>query len=286
MITAFCLIKLRRTEPELKRPYRIPGGTATAWFAGISMTLLLILLFIPDQPVFMGLTATALFLGWMMIGVVLYILDYRQRQRYSKLKRTSFLFASMAVSDVEIPGYMDLFEDNYLILSFVVPKDAIYTGRSLTELGWGKNYSIFIIKIEHGTEMLMLPSGRTVINGKDRVFAVGLKRSLRRFSDGQDIGEKYTMNTMKDFMGFGATEKQAPLNCTEVRVSGNESYCGQEIRHTGMQENHHCMIIGVKRNGETTMMPKADMVIEKDDILWIVGSESNIEELTDRKSVV
>jgi len=47
-----------------------------------------------------------------------------------------------------------------------------------------------------------------------------------------------------------------------------------------MQENHHCMIIGVKRNGETTMMPKADMVIEKDDILWIVGSESNIEELT------
>lgn len=202
MITAFCLIKLRRTEPELKRPYRIPGGTATAWFAGISMTLLLILLFIPDQPVFMGLTATALFLGWMMIGVVLYILDYRQRQRYSKLKRTSFLFASMAVSDVEIPGYMDLFEDNYLILSFVVPKDAIYTGRSLTELGWGKNYSIFIIKIEHGTEMLMLPSGRTVINGKDRVFAVGLKRSLRRFSDGQDIGEKYTMNTMKDFMGL------------------------------------------------------------------------------------
>lgn len=280
MITAFCLIKLRRTEPELNRPYRIPGGVGTAWFAGISMTLLLVLLFIPEQPVFMGRMATGLFFGWMMIGVLLYVLDYRQRQKYSKLKRASFLFASMAVSDVEIPGYMDLFEDDYLILSFVVPKDAVYTGKSLTELGWGRNYSIFIIKIEHGTEMLMLPSGKTIIHGMDRVFAVGVKRSLRRFSDGQDIGEKYTMNTMKDFMGYGATEKQAPLNCTEVRVNGNESYCGQAIKDTGMQENYHCMIIGIKRNGETTMMPSASMVIEKNDILWIVGAESNINELT------
>lgn len=35
MITAFCLVKLRHSEPELKRPYRIPGGEPMAWFAGI-----------------------------------------------------------------------------------------------------------------------------------------------------------------------------------------------------------------------------------------------------------
>ena len=279
MITAYCLIKLRKTEPELKRPYRIPGGVRTAWFAGLTMTLLLVLLFIPGQPVFMGTTAVGLFFGWMMIGVALYILDYRQRKRYSKLKRASFLFASMAAADMKIPGFMDLFEDDYRIMSFVVPKDAIYAGQNLIELGWGKNHNVFIVKVEHGTEMLMLPSGMTNIYGGDRVFAVGSKRAVRRFCDNQDIGEKYTMSTMKDFMGFGTTEKQVPLNCTEIRVTGNEPYCGKPIKATGIQENHHCMIIGIERNGETMMMPEANTVVQKGDILWVVGAESNIDNL-------
>lgn len=279
MITAYCLIKLRRIEPELKRPYRIPGGVKTAWFAGLTMTLLLILLFIPGQPVFMGNTAIGLFLGWMMIGVALYVLDYRQRKRYSKLKRASFLFASMAAADMNIPGFMDLFEDDYRILSFIVPRDAIYAGKNLIELGWGKNHNVFIVKVERGTEMLMLPSGLTNIYGGDRVFAVGSRRAVRRFCDNQDVGEKYTMSTMKDFMGFGSTEKQVPLNCTEIPVKGNEPYCGRPIKATGIQENHHCMIIGIKRAGETMMMPEANTVVQKGDVLWVVGAESNIESL-------
>lgn len=122
--------------------------------------LLLILLFIPNQPVFMGGTAVGLFFAWMMTGVLLYVLDYRQRQKYSKLKRASFLFASMSVSDISNPAFMDLFEEDYRIMSFVVPKDATYVGQNLMDLGWGKNQSIFIVKIEHGTEMLMLRPGK------------------------------------------------------------------------------------------------------------------------------
>lgn len=279
MITAFCLVKLRRTEPDLKRPYRIPGGVKTAYFAGVSMLLLLVLLFIPKQPVFMGGTAISLFFGWMMIGVVLYILDYRQRRRYSKLKRASFLFASMAAADMDIPGFMDLFEDDYRIMSFIVPDDAEYAGKNLIELAWGKNYNIFIVKIERGMQMHMLPSGKTDICAGDRVFAVGLRKAVRRFCDNQDIGPKYTMSTMKDFMGFGATERQIPLNCTEIRVNGNEPYCGKPIKSTGIQENQHCMIIGIKRGSETMMMPGANTVIQPGDVLWVVGDDSNIKYL-------
>lgn len=279
MITAYCLIKLRKTEPELNRPYRIPGGLKTAWFAGLSMTLLLVLLLIPGQPVFMGTTAVGLFGGWMLIGVFLYVLDYRQRKRYSKLKRASFLFASMAAADMKIPGFVDLFEDDYRIMSFIVPKDAVYIGKNLIELGWGKNHNVFIVKIERGTEMLMLPSGMTDIYGGDRVFAVGSQKAVRKFCDNQDIGEKYTMSTMKDFMGFGTTEKQVPLNCTEITVNGSEPYCGRPIKATGIQANQHCMIIGIIRDGETMMMPDANTVIQSGDVLWVVGLESNIESL-------
>ncbi|MGN0404352.1 MAG: amino acid permease [Bariatricus sp.] len=279
MITAFCLVKLRRSEPELKRPYRIPGGAPTAWFAGISMAALLVLLIIPGQPVFMGTTAVGLFFAWMLVGVVLYILDYRQRQKYSKLKRASFLFASMAASDISNPAFVDLFEEDYQILSFIVPKEANYGGQTLMELAWGKHQNIFIVKIEHGTEMLMLPAGNTVVHNGDRVFAVGLAKSIRKFIDYQDVGSKYTIGTLKDFMGLGETERQSPLICVEVKVTGNEPYCGKQLKDTGIQSDEHCMIVGIKRADDTIMMPTATTVIQKDDVLWVMGAESDVEHL-------
>ena len=241
--------------------------------------LLLILLFIPNQPVFMGGTAVGLFFAWMMTGVLLYVLDYRQRQKYSKLKRASFLFASMSVSDISNPAFMDLFEEDYRIMSFVVPKDATYVGQNLMDLGWGKNQSIFIVKIEHGTEMLMLPSGKTVVYGGDRVFAVGLSKSIQKFIDYQDVGAKYTISTLKDFMGFGETERQSPLVCVEVKVTGKEPYCGKELKDTGIQSEEHCMIVGIKREDDTIMMPHATTVIRQGDVLWVMGAEMNVEHL-------
>ena len=146
MITAYSLIKLRQTEPTLARPYKIPGGVKTAWFAGITMTLLLVLLLIPGQPVFMGKFATFLFGGWMFIGLVLFIIDYRQRRHYSQLKRASFLFASMMAGqkDVVLPDFTEFFEDDYRYLSFVVPKEADYSGKTLIDLGWGQRQNIFM----------------------------------------------------------------------------------------------------------------------------------------------
>ncbi|MBR0374316.1 MAG: amino acid permease [Mogibacterium sp.] len=277
-ITAFCLIKLRHSEPNLDRPYKLPGGERTAWIAGISMSALLALLLIPGQPVYMGGFATALFVGWMFLGLILFILDYRQRQRYSKLKRASFLFASMMTGGgAVIPNFEDSFEDDYRFLSFVVPKDADYAGKNLMELGWGKSQNIFIIKIEHNHKNIFLPHGRTVVHAGDRVIAVGVERSILRFRDGQYIGDKFTMGNLKDFMGLGTSEAQVPLVCREVVVKGNEPYCYKPIKHSGIAAYTHCMVIGLQEEGQTVMMPDADTLISPGCNLWVVGLEENIE---------
>ncbi len=278
MITAYSLIRLRRSEPTLNRPYKIPGGEKMAWFAGVSMTLLLGLLLLPGQPVFMGKFATFMFIGWMLIGLVLFIVDYRQRRQYSKLKRTSFLFASMmAQGDTVLPDYTEFFEEDYRYISFVVPKEADYSGYTLMELGWGKSQNIFIIKIEHGTEMIFLPNGRTRVYKGDRVFAVGVERAVIRFRDGQYIGDKYTMGNLKDFMGFGSTEAQVPLICKVVRVTADAPYCNKMLKHSGIADYTQCMVIGLQSLGKTFMMPDSDTLIEEGDDLWIVGLEENVE---------
>ncbi len=93
LITSFACARLRAKEPNAERPYKIPGGAATAWFAGILMSVVFVLLFIPGNPVFMTWMAVYLFIGWMVLGIVLYMIAGGDRNKVSVEERTRSLFA-------------------------------------------------------------------------------------------------------------------------------------------------------------------------------------------------
>jgi len=109
LITSSSLIMLRKKEPDLKRPYRIPGGVATAGFAAVCMAVLFILLFIPGNPVYMGtfdffgksVAVTWLFLAWFVIGFILYFASAGQRNKLSKEERSASLFVNVAKANQE-----------------------------------------------------------------------------------------------------------------------------------------------------------------------------------------
>lgn len=93
-ITSWCAVKLRKTEPDAPRPYKMPGGTAMATASGIMMTILLILLFVPGNPVYMGSEAITMFIGWMVIGLVVYVANSSYRNSVSVEERERCLFAT------------------------------------------------------------------------------------------------------------------------------------------------------------------------------------------------
>lgn len=95
MITSFCVVRLRQTEPDAERPYRIPGGSVTAWFSAIVMTILFILLFVPNNPVNMGRTAIILFIVWMALGLVMYLVSAKERNKVPEEERKRRLFAKV-----------------------------------------------------------------------------------------------------------------------------------------------------------------------------------------------
>lgn len=95
MLTSYCVIKLRKSEPNMNRPYKIPGGVATAWFAAIVMTVVFILLFVPASPCYMGSMACILFVIWMVLGFILYFASAGQRNQLTPEERSASLFAKM-----------------------------------------------------------------------------------------------------------------------------------------------------------------------------------------------
>lgn len=283
-ITAFSLVKLRKSEPELPRPYTIPGGIKTACFAGIAMACLLTLMLIPGQPVYMGDFATTMFIVWMFFGLVLFVADYRQRKRFSRIKRASILFASMEANGFILPEYEKYFEHDYRILSFRVPEDADYVGDPLVDVGWGKNNSIYVIKIEHINEIVLFPNKNCCMHSEDRVFCLGSDRSINKFINCINIGQKYSVFELTEFMGLKEHEKLAPITCIEKIVGEKDFYCGKTIAESGFQDATGCVIVGIKKNNDVDVMTSPKTVVYKGDVLWIVGIDSDIEKLKNDNS--
>ena len=94
-MTAWSLIRLRKTEPNLDRPYRIPGGMAMAGFAAIVATVVLICMFIPASPFYVGSQAVKMFFGWLVIGLVLYLASGGQRRGMSQEALKHGVFAKL-----------------------------------------------------------------------------------------------------------------------------------------------------------------------------------------------
>ncbi len=96
LITSFCVVRLRKTEPDAERPYKIPGGAATAMFAGIVSLVVFILLLLPidANPVYMGDQATIIFLCWMALGFLLYFATAGERNSIPEEERVAAMFAT------------------------------------------------------------------------------------------------------------------------------------------------------------------------------------------------
>lgn len=72
--TCLSAIKLRGDEPDLRRPFRIPGGRMMLFLALMISGAILILCFIPGQSAFMGKVGVILFLAWSALGAIFYFI--------------------------------------------------------------------------------------------------------------------------------------------------------------------------------------------------------------------
>jgi amino acid transporter len=101
LFTALSCWKLRASEPDMIRPFKMPGGVGMAIIAVvISMTLFLITV-IPSSPGYMGNVGMAYLIGWIVLGALLYIGSKKYRDSISAEQRIGYLFRAMRAEGEE-----------------------------------------------------------------------------------------------------------------------------------------------------------------------------------------
>lgn len=165
-------------------------------------------------------------------------------------------------------------EEDFSIFSWVVPEGAPYAGSSISDLAWGKNEAVYVVRVKRGDKNMTMPSARTVIQAGDKVYVTGDAQSMETFSKTIGTDEMSGIKTLKEFLSGAYYDEENALACAAIKVRGTEAYVGRPIRKSGINARSHCMILGLERGGYATKMPDANMLIEKGDILWVIGTNS------------
>lgn len=170
-------------------------------------------------------------------------------------------------------------EEDFSIFSWHIPDGASYTNRTIHDLGWGRVAGVYVVKVRRGEKRFAIPEAGFVLQADDKVFVIGDRQSLETFYKTLEISDEVHMRTLKDFLDEGYDGDDAgnhELSCAAISVRGTEGFAGKPIKKSGINQRAHCMILGIERDGYATTMPDANMLIRKDDILWIIGSRNTV----------
>ena len=75
--------------------------------------------------------------------------------------------------------------------------------------------------------------------------------------------------------------EQQEICLKQFIVDENTGFMGKSIRESGIRSEHNCLIVGIEKNDGTLMSPVADEVLEKGEVVWVVGEENDVAHLLD-----
>lgn len=175
-------------------------------------------------------------------------------------------------------GKQEWLDEDISIISFFVPLDAPYIGKSLSELHWGKNHNVYVVKmhLNRTGKYLLLPGGRTHVHAGDKIYAVGDKKSLQNYYKLIGVKPKRAIRTLEEFMETDYGDTDHALACGVIRLTGDEPYSGKPIISSKILDRWHCVVLGLQKDGYPIMMPDPHLILRKGDVIWVMGSNNNV----------
>ena len=156
---------------------------------------------------------------------------------------------------------------------FDVPADSLWAGQTLKELNVGKIYGVHVVSILRGSGRVNIPGGNERIYPNDRLQVIGTDEQLSAFTKAMDE-MKASRQTQPDW-------EQQEICLKQFIVDENTGFMGKSIRESGIRSEHNCLIVGIEKNDGTLMSPVADEVLEKGEVVWVVGEENDVAHLLD-----
>lgn len=151
---------------------------------------------------------------------------------------------------------------------FTVATESNIVGKSLFELKLREQFGINVAFIKRGEITINIPNRTERIFPVDELCVIGTDDQIKEFSSYLKRKEIMPAESKK--------ESQIVLQQLELN---NDRFIGKSIRQSQLKEKTQGLVVGLERRGKRILNPESTTILEKDDILWVVGNKKLLADL-------
>jgi len=138
----------------------------------------------------------------------------------------------------------------------------------LQELQLREEIGVNIAFIKRGDITIKIPSRNERLFPGDEVCVIGTDKQVDQF--------KEYLNKHEIDVSPNVKENEIVLQQLELK---NEDFIGKSIRQSQLREKTSGLVVGIERKGNRILNPDSQLILEQDDILWIVGDKKLLTKL-------
>ncbi len=205
----------------------------------------------------------------LIIAVVIYLIfQNRLHTRYHKIENhflanlngREIAKAKRSRSDLTPwDGHMAVFD---------IATESNIAGKSLKNLKLREELGINIVSIKRGEITIHIPKANERIFPGDEVCVIGTDTQVQEFKKYLD---QHETDISPEIM-----EPDIVLRQIELK---NHTFIGKSIKESKLREKTKGMIVGIEKRGNRILNPESYVILEKDDVLWIVGDKKLLTDL-------
>ncbi len=198
------------------------------------------------------------------------------KRRSIKMERIFMQNLRSREIEAEVMGHKrPLYEGRLLdrdihISDFEIPEDSLWAGKTLADLQFRNRFGVHISSILRGVLRMNIPNGTSVLYPGDKIQAIGSDDQLTAFNT--------AMN--KEIHEKDSEIEKREMRLRQLVVSENGILAGKILRDSGIRDKYSCMVVGLEEGLENLSPMDPSYLLKPGDILWIVGEQENIDELT------
>ncbi len=207
-----------------------------------------------------------------VVGLLMYIIFPRQLTRQYQRIENHFLKnfnARELFKDKRRRSDLTPWEGH--LTTFDIAKESNIAGKTLQELKLREEMGINVAFIKRGDITIRIPNRMERLFPGDEVCVIGTDKQVDQFKAYLDKNEIDVPDVVNE----------AEIILQQFELS-NEEFIGKSIRQSQLRERSNGMVVGLERKGTRILNPESQLILEKDDILWIVGEKRLLAKLMER----
>lgn len=204
----------------------------------------------------------------LVMAIVIYLLFPKQlHEQYHKIENHFLTNLNDREQKKIDRRYANLNPWDGHMTTFEISKESNLAGKTLREIKMRELVGVNIAYIKRGEIIIQIPNKNERLFPGDEICVIGTDAQTKEFSKFLTQHEVEVANTITD-----------EIILRQIELT-NEEFIGLSVGQSKLRERTHGLLVGVERKGQRMLNPESNIILEKNDLLWLVGDKKLMAEI-------